>query len=754
MQPQLFIESERLDLYPDESINLNQSVQSLRDLTKVFTDFTKSFKVPANAHNNAIFKHYYKSQIDDGYDARTKVAGRIDINGITFKYGKIQLNSVGIKSNVPEFYDIEFFGNTIEIKDLIGDDTLRDLTSLSSLDFDYTAANVYNRLQSNQDISFAVASYDRRFIFSDTNQSTDNLVNIAYNPLFTDGIDWKELKGFIKLRAILEAIETEYPRLNFSRDFFGRSEFTDLYMSLGIGTDKANPLELKKVDEFNVEVYQRAGAFNNFRGKMSATLTPVETDVLYRFVFFVDGTRQGESSFRTGVSSANYDFGLVPFGQYNFEYYIETTAEINFDIYCKYESELYLPPFGVAQRYDLNENTTTHLISSPQFDTLSEIANIKVLDWFTAIIKAFNLIIQPQQDGTLLVNDLNSWYKQGNITDVSEYIDIEDVKVERGELFKEIEFKYEDSEQILAAEYESQFGKQFGAEEISLEGLATDDTLEIELPFENPQFERLDSSLVQYAYIVDKDQEPYKNKPFLCYLPTIDLGSTNSMIGFNTEDSYTFVKFANIPSHSQTLEGGFTAQFAAEFSEYNGSLLSDNLYSRFYSDYFNDLFDKKRRKYTIKAQFTPTLLTKIAMNDRLIIKGERYLIDNVETNITTGATSLVLLNDLFTELDAGDTSSSLSSKSGVFNTNGSFYYTGKNDFAIAFTDSDWITIDSQPPLVSFTLSENKTGQDRAGLIQIQDGLSDPSFLVFQPAGANSAKFDSTIITFDNTITTF
>ncbi|AFM54766.1 hypothetical protein P12024L_46 [Nonlabens phage P12024L] len=750
MQPQLFIQSERLDLYPDESINLNQSVQSLRDLTKVFTDFTKSFKVPANAHNNAIFKHYYKSQIDDGYDARTKVAGRIDINGITFKYGKIQLNSVGIKSNVPEFYDIEFFGNTIEIKELIGDDTLRDLTSLSDLDFDYTAANVYNRLQSNQDISFAVASYDRRFIFRNVNQSTDNIVNIAYNSLFTDGIDWKELKGFIKLRAILEAIETEYPRLNFSRDFFGRSEFTDLYMSLGIGTDKASQFDTTSIGTLNVNTYTALNyiLLKNIH-RVNCVVNSGTSD--YRLVITKNGERIYVSNFVNGSYNFSYEERNPDEGVFVYEYLIESNGVLQIDANINFKEFQYLGFSSIINEQTISSSITTTI---PQFDTLSEIANIKVLDWFTAIIKAFNLIIQPQQDGTLLVNDLNSWYKQGNITDVSEYIDIEDIKVERGELFKEIEFKYEDSEQILAAEYESQFGKQFGAEEISLEGLATDDTLEIELPFENPQFERLDSSLVQYAYIVDKDQEPYKNKPFLCYLPTIDLGSTNSMIGFNTEDAYTFVKFANIPSHSQTLEGGFTAQFAAEFSEYNGSLLSDNLYSRFYSDYFNDLFDKKRRKYTIKAQFTPTLLTKIAMNDRLIIKGERYLIDNVETNITTGATSLVLLNDLFTELDASDTSSSLSSKSGVFNTNGSFYYSGKNEFAIAFTDSDWITIDSQPPLVNFTLSENKTGQDRAGLIQIQDGLSDPSFLVFQPAGANSAKFDSTTITFDNTITTF
>ena len=158
MQPQLYIGAEKLDLFPDESINYNQSVQSLKDLTKVFTDFTKSFKIPANDTNNAIFKHYYQNQIDNGFDARIKTNARIDINGVTFKKGKLQLNSVGLKSNVPEFYDVEFFGDTIDIKDKIGDDTLRDLDGLNTLDFVYNAANVKSRLETDGDLAFGLAS--------------------------------------------------------------------------------------------------------------------------------------------------------------------------------------------------------------------------------------------------------------------------------------------------------------------------------------------------------------------------------------------------------------------------------------------------------------------------------------------------------------------------------------------------------------------------------------------------------------------
>jgi len=742
------INERKIDLFPSDTINLNQSIQSLRDLTKVFTDFTQSFKVPASDSNNATFKHYYQSQIDDGFDARTKRKARIEINGITFKLGKMQLNSVGIKSNKPEFYDIQFFGNTIDIKDLVGDDTLRDLDTLDALDFEYTDSNVRARLETNANVSFSLTSYAKRFLFnSDGNVNTPESVNIKYDPTYTNGIDWKDLKGYVKVSKIIDAIEQEYG-FTFSRDFFGRAEFQQLYMSLGNGKSTRELLSENLLGEYNRVVFRGSGS-NYIQNSYIINMPVSNQAVDYRLKIEVNG----EVLFQTGIVRGNINIRFnqqnAPTGNYNVKYYIEAERAMNVTPRLRLESVNF--PLGSSTLIDETVSITT---LNPTFKVSESIANIKVLDWFSAILKSFNLVIVPQPNGTLYVNDLNSWYLQGAILDVSDYIDISTLQVSRGELFKEISFKYEDTPQILAAEYESTFGKQFGAEEISLLGLATDDTLEVKLPFENPQFERITNSLVQYAYIVDGELAPYDNKPFLAYLPTLLLDRSNR-IGFNTDSSYIALNQANVPSHSITLSGGFTAQFADEFSEYNRTSLSDNFYSRFYKDYFDDLFSPKRRKYSFDAAFPPLLFSKIEINDRLIIKGERYVIDNIDTDLITGKTKLTLLNDLFETLIKTETSSTLSEKFGVFNDAGSFYYVGGEQIAIAFTDDDFITIDSQPPLVSFTLSENATLADRVGVIQIQDGLSDPTFVVLQPFNDfRKLAFDSNQITFDNTNITF
>ena len=73
-QVQLFIEDQRIELFKDEVISLTETIQNVKDIAKVFTDFTKTFSVPATKETNKLFKHYYNFDIVGGFDARTKKA--------------------------------------------------------------------------------------------------------------------------------------------------------------------------------------------------------------------------------------------------------------------------------------------------------------------------------------------------------------------------------------------------------------------------------------------------------------------------------------------------------------------------------------------------------------------------------------------------------------------------------------------------------------------------------------------------------
>ena len=113
---QVYIGETRLDLFSDESINVTQSIQNIKDISKIFTDFSRSFTVPASKTNNKIFKHYNNKNIVGGFDARKKVEARLEINNKPFRGGKIKLDGVNLKDGVTASYKITFIGNTVNLR--------------------------------------------------------------------------------------------------------------------------------------------------------------------------------------------------------------------------------------------------------------------------------------------------------------------------------------------------------------------------------------------------------------------------------------------------------------------------------------------------------------------------------------------------------------------------------------------------------------------------------------------------------------
>jgi hypothetical protein len=65
----------------------------------------------------------------------------------------------------------------------------------------------------------------------------------------------------------------------------------------------------------------------------------------------------------------------------------------------------------------------------------------------------------------------------------------------------------------------------------------------------------------------------------------------------------------------------------------------------YYSSYLENLFNPKCRLIRIKAHFPLSLITKLRLNDRLIVRDKRYIINELKSDITSGEVSLTLIND-------------------------------------------------------------------------------------------------------------
>ena len=66
----------QIELFDDESITITQSLQDVKDIQKIFTDYSRTFSVPASKTNNKIFKHYYNYHVSD-FDAQKRIEAKI-----------------------------------------------------------------------------------------------------------------------------------------------------------------------------------------------------------------------------------------------------------------------------------------------------------------------------------------------------------------------------------------------------------------------------------------------------------------------------------------------------------------------------------------------------------------------------------------------------------------------------------------------------------------------------------------------------
>ena len=235
-------EAKRVELFDDEKISINSSIQNVSDISKVYTDFSQSFTVPATNNNNKIFSHWYESSIDNGYDARTRKKAYIELDTIPFRSGNIQLEKASLKNGKPENYTITFFGALTSLKDKFNGLFLKDLTS-TAYDFNYTADLVKQKIvttAASSDIMFPLISSARYWNYDSATDTTNNISDTSYP------IRYNELFPAMKLKPILNMIESEFG-INFDgttsepSTFLSDARFTNAYLWLKNSED-FNPL--------------------------------------------------------------------------------------------------------------------------------------------------------------------------------------------------------------------------------------------------------------------------------------------------------------------------------------------------------------------------------------------------------------------------------------------------------------------------------------------------------------------------------
>lgn len=655
----LYISNQRLDQFKEENVDVVSSVVDISDITKNTTDYTKSFTVPASRRNNIIFKHYYDANIDNSFDARTKVDGRIELDGIPFKIGKFRLQKVSVIKNKPSSYTINFFGNLVDLKKKARNYELKDL-DLSAYDHDYDSANVLTGLTSSLfsgDMVYTPMVKKQYYYNSGTdNTQSPTLTNIAYDGGADTGIVWNDLRPSLRVINIIEAIEVKLG-VEFSRDFFGTTEFNNLFLWLNNSEDKTAGGATQVVDfdgggstwmnlTTNVGTYTKPSSVNGtFRLKLTVTPDSGSASIEYTVTMYVNDESAGEVT-GAGTLINEYDFfGSEP-GDYTVYYTVTSTQEFT------YSASL------LQRRWFVGGSETTTASANTiesEFVLNEEMPKIKIIDFLKGLFNMFKLVVIPQDDGTLYVDTLNTFYASGSLYDVSRYIDSSSYDVDRGVILNEIKFKFKEATTILNMQFEKNTGLGYGDSETFLndaDGEPLDGTsLEFTLPFEQVLYERLIdldigfATSVQYAAIVDESIEGVNPAPHLHYVVNNPVGGYT--VGFidDVGAQSEITTYINIPSHTDGIYlPNYSTVFNSEYSTYNGAIINNTLYKNHYETYVLSIFNIKKRTFKYTAWLPLHIITKLQLNDVLKIKNDYYRIDKYSFNLLTGETKLELVN--------------------------------------------------------------------------------------------------------------
>ena len=645
---------ERLDLFDDEKIVLNASVQNISDISKVFSDYSQSFVVPASTINNRILEHWYESDVNSLQDNRIRRKARIEIDHIPFRTGNLQLDKANIKNKKVESYTLQFFGDLVSLKDTIGEASLNTL-DLSPYSFEYNLTNVSDLISFDfdQNVGFPLISSKNIWTYDDG--GTYDISDPTKPMYFT------ELFPAIKVKELFNLIESQFD-LTFSSSFFSNLRFTKLWLWLKnqtINLTETAPLHPyigynTALTQFDFNTTGDESIYNISDNSINIVTIPFWGLPTYTYGISLDVTSTSSSStyfiqvFKNGTflttvtGSGNYFFStIIPYNtsnygdKYTFKAYSESTLSFDFS----FSLILVDPTIGnIPVSYADGSITLPALIDLNRF-----IPDIKITDFLSGILKQFNLTCVPTSETNYIIEPLDTWYKQGNIYDITEYTDTESIDIERVSLFKAINFTHQQSESFINRQFTAGFGYEYG--DIKQGFIFDGGEFTIDLPFENIRFyDKFSGSNLSVGYCLNSSYNDYVPKPVLLY--NYDLIDTSCSF-YITDGSSSNRLDSYLPFGTEMKYGSYDVTL--NFNSENSPLLQQQIlltsYSMYYESYITNLYSVKNRMVTVKTNLPLSILTILKLNDRLIIKDKRYIINDYQADLTSGDVQFKLLLD-------------------------------------------------------------------------------------------------------------
>ena len=645
----------RIELFQDEKISLTSSIQNVNDISKVFTDYSQSFTIPASDNNNEIFRHWYENSLDNGFDQRRRYDGYIELDTQLFRTGKWQLESATIKNNRIEDYKITFYGELKSLTDKFSEDKLNDVQEINDYTIEYSGTAVRSLVTTAapQDVMFPLITSDRVWQYG-VGGATD---------ISTSGgaINFNELYPAIKVSKVLDAIADKY-NITFSGSFLSQQKFSKAYLWLKgndsrrfVSTTQRKQLLFNNNNTYLPEVFNIENNTYNLvnsgtvqlplfflaRGSNFRIVINFPAVTEHRVFIYKDGDLFTTLQFNASQSITNIP---ASFGNGAYTFFVEAFQATTYTYAYSFSY--------IKWRIIGSANTTFPSVSlgtgsgslNSNLNLLNYMPDIKVSDFLSGILKMFNLTAFSTDGINFTLEQLENWYFLGGIKDFSGYCTT-DLDFNRIKPYKKINFEYEKSENLLSRNFFTTNSREYGNLSSTFNTDGSD--YSIKLPFENLLFNKFTGTNLQVGYALKSDLNPYAPKPIILYFTERKSGTLFINNGSGATNVSNFNVFGQDCIDTADLTNN-TLNWGVEISSYFLQPINNSLFNNYYLAYLTNLYSLKSRMVKVKMRLPYLELLNLRLNDRIVIRDKRYIINQYTTDLTTFESDFELIQDFRT----------------------------------------------------------------------------------------------------------
>lgn len=470
MRTEIYVNNQRLELFEDIPMSLNFAIADIREPEKRNTSYSKTITIPGSKVNNRIFSHAYEiSGLVYGLDFNpsVKAAVRVLVDSIQVFEGSLQLLKVTNNQGRIE-YECAMFGRLANVFYNWGEARVSEL-DFSEYDHTYSIADIENSWDANVRINgtatprtlgtdnegyvYPMIDYTGKaasntWVVNDMRPAVylktvlDKMFAFAG---FTYECDLFEEGWFRQLIIPFNREKLQLPVSYIQKLLFRAGMTTDMAVSMSGMVGEAELL----FDDESIPNFDNGNTFNalgftpftmgtyNFKVNLEVALETDSADTTAELAVSVElykynnnttvETSLHEEFYPLAISPPDSAWKTIAFTESAVPLLPEETVylRVKFTHDIPDDADPILNVRAATALFENSVNAAEEITEGEILPMAAALPEIKIKDLFLALVKTFNLYVQPDKDNErkLLISPRNEFYNDGVIVDWSRKVD-------------------------------------------------------------------------------------------------------------------------------------------------------------------------------------------------------------------------------------------------------------------------------------------------------------------------------------------